>query len=63
MLVVEKQLDDLVDEFKAKVKALVPQLVKEQHADLWADHQKMQFKMAELEYKLQDIIDRYSKEK
>jgi|WetSurSiteA1Bulk_404760.scaffolds.fasta_scaffold05680_4 hypothetical protein len=56
MLVAEKQLDDLVDEFKAKVKALIPQLVKEKHAELWAEHEKLQFKMAEIELKLDEYI-------
>jgi hypothetical protein len=57
MLVAEKQLDDLVDEFKAKVKALIPQLVKEQHAELWAEHQKIVFRLNDLEQEVAKLKD------
>jgi len=57
MLVAEKQLDDLVDEFKVKVKALIPQMVKEKHAELWAEHQKIVFRITELEREVAKLKD------
>lgn len=55
MNVAEKQLDDFMDEFKVKLKVLVDQMIKEKHAELWAEHQKLQYRMAELEKQIKEM--------
>jgi hemerythrin-like domain-containing protein len=57
MNVTDKQLDDFMDEFKVKLRVLVGDMVKEQHANLWAEHQKLQYRLADVEKQLKELKD------